>query len=228
MREVRSSFTCYVFVLAAAVTAPTVRTSVHALESHYHHARTLKAVFFERYSDGSGGVSAESGTVYFSQPDRMRWEYESPESKIFLVDGTNAWSYVPSDHSASRAKLKESSDWRTPLALLTGHANLAQFCRTIDAGDSGDEILKPGNALLRCTPKSNPEGAAGKFPYVLFEIDSQAQLSRVVIRDAGRAETEFRFGNWEENIAIPESKFHFQPPPGVAVVDQTSLLDSIR
>src|SRR5271154_5202625 len=109
-----------------------VHSIVAAFESHYHHARTLKAAFFERYSDGNGGVAAESGTVYFSRPGRMRWEYESPEKKLFLVDGTNVWFYVPADHTASRAKLKESSDWRTPLALLAGNADLSKLCRSIE------------------------------------------------------------------------------------------------
>src|SRR5579864_1006269 len=90
-----------------------------ALEARYHRARTLRAAFYERYTDGNGGAVSESGTVYFSRPGRMRWEYESPEDKLFIVDGTNVWFYVPADHTASRAKLKESSDWRTPLALLT-------------------------------------------------------------------------------------------------------------
>ena len=64
---------------------------VHALESRYQHAKTLKAVFFERYKEGKGPGLAESGTVYFSSPGRMRWEYEAPDSKLFIVDGTNAW-----------------------------------------------------------------------------------------------------------------------------------------
>lgn len=221
------AFIWSLLVLATATT-PAVRTSVNALESRYHHARTLKAIFFERYSDGNGGVAAESGTVYFSQPGRMRWEYESPEQKLFIVDGASAWFYLPADHTASRAKMKESSDWRTPLALLTGHANLLELCRTIDAGDSDDKASAPINTLLRCIPKSNPAGPAGKFPYVIFEIDPHAELARVLIRDVGNVETEFRFGNWEENIVIPEVKFHFQPPPGVSVVDQTDLVDSIR
>jgi outer membrane lipoprotein carrier protein len=225
---VRLSFIWPLLALAATVSASGVQTAVRALESRYRHARTLKAVFFERYSDGNGGVVAESGTVYFSRPGRMRWEYESPEQKLFLVDRTNAWFYVPADHTASRAKMKESSDWRTPLALLAGEANLSELCRTIDTLDSGEKASAPGNTLLRCIPRSNPDGTAGKFPYVIFETDPQAQLARVVIREVGNAETEFRFGNWQENIPIPEVKFHFQPPPGVAVVDQSSLLDSIR
>ena len=92
-----------------------LRSTVHAFESRYQQARTLKAIFFESYRDGKGGISADSGTVYFSRPGRMRWEYESPETKLFLVDGTNVWFYVPADRTVSHAKLAQSSDWRTPL-----------------------------------------------------------------------------------------------------------------
>src|SRR5580658_106919 len=129
-----------------------------ALEARYQHARTLQAAFYERYSDGNGGASAESGTVYFSRPGRMRWEYESPEEKLFIVDGTNVWFYVPADRTASRAKLKESSDWRTPLALLTGKADLSKLCRSIqlvgpeaEKGNQRDNRpVPPGNSLLVC------------------------------------------------------------------------------
>src|SRR5271154_3957255 len=107
-----------------------------ALESRYARAHTLKAAFFERYSDGNGAAQSESGTVYFSRPGRMRWDYESPEQKLFLVDGTNVWFYVPADRTASRAKMKESSDWRTPIALLAGKADLSRLCRTIEIVDS--------------------------------------------------------------------------------------------
>src|SRR5271155_165685 len=109
-----------------------VHSAVRSLEARYQRARTLKAVFFEHYTDGNGSIAAESGVVYFSRPGRMRWEYESPEQKVFLVDGTNVWFYVPADHTASRAKLKESADWRTPVALLAGKADLAQMCSHIE------------------------------------------------------------------------------------------------
>lgn len=85
-----------------------------AFEAHYRGVRTMEAVFLERYGEGNGTIRAESGSVYFSKPNRMRWEYESPEKKLFLVDGKNAWLYVPADHTASRTKVKESTDWRTP------------------------------------------------------------------------------------------------------------------
>jgi outer membrane lipoprotein carrier protein len=206
----------------------------HALEARYQHARTLKAEFYERYSDGSGGVAAESGVVYFSRPGRMRWEYESPEQKLFLVDGKNAWFYVPADHTASRAKIRESSDWRTPLALLAGKTDLSKLCREIElvgpeSPDGKDSDLQPtdGDAVLRCVPRGSDEKGT-EAPDVLLEVEPQGWLARIVIHEAGNAQTEFRFGNWEENIPIPEAKFHFEPPPGVAIVDEESLAGEIH
>jgi outer membrane lipoprotein carrier protein len=216
-----------------------INAIARAIQTHYAHARTLKAIFYERYSDGAGGESSESGTVYFSRPGRMRWDYESPEKKLFLVDGQNVWFYVPADHTVSRAKLKESSDWRTPLALLTGKADLAKLCSKVEllqpvpvpAAASGPhpaaqaQLLDPNDSLLRCTPRGEP---AGGDTAVFLETNPAGDLTRLTIREPGNAETEFRFGNWEQNIAIPESQFHFQPPPGVSVVDEESLAGEVH
>jgi outer membrane lipoprotein carrier protein len=215
------------------------KSAVHALESRYQHAHTLKATFFERYSDGKGAVQSESGTVYFSRPGRMRWDYESPEQKLFLVDGTNVWFYVPADRTVSRAKMKESSDWRTPIALLVGKADLSRLCRSIEivasASPSGgkpeDHPVQDGDTVLRCTPRKNSDDsidARDSLREVLLEMDSQARLVRVLLREAGNIETEFRFGNWEENFPIPEAQFHFLPPPGVTVVDEATLAGAIH
>ena len=222
-----------VFLLTLVGASRDENSAIRALEARYQHARTLRASFLERYTDGNGGASTESGTVYFSRPGRMRWEYESPEQKLFIVDGTNAWFYVPADRTASRAKMKESSDWRTPLALLAGKADLSKLCRSIqlvgadaEKGRGLGEQAAPGDTVLLCIPRDTT-GSDPAFR-VLFETDPDAKLVRVVIREPGHVETEFRFGNWEENMVIPEVKFHFQPPPGVAIVDEESLAGSIR
>jgi outer membrane lipoprotein carrier protein len=224
-----------VALVFALSTAPRDASSMSAaLQARYQHARTLRANFFERYTDGNGGSSSESGTVYFSRPGRMRWEYESPEEKLFIVDGSNVWFYVPADHTASRAKLKESSDWRTPLALLTGKADLAKLCRSIHVADAeevkaserDDRLVPSGNSLLVCMPRD--AGSNGPSYDAQFEVDPESELVRVLIREPGRVETEFRFRNWEENTEIPEIKFHFQPPPGVTIVDEESLANEVH
>jgi outer membrane lipoprotein carrier protein len=228
----------FVLAIAAMAVRPALtvdaRAVVRALESRYHHVASLKATFFERYSDGNGGGSAESGTVYFSRPGRMRWEYESPEEKLFIVDGTNVWFYVPADRTASRAKIKDSSDWRTPLALLTGKTDFSRLCRTIDVVEAqnddkpSDRPLGAEDTMLRCVPRNESADADGEVSEVLIESDPEAHLVRLLVRQPGKLETEFRFANWEENLAIPEAKFHFELPPNVAVVDEATLAGAIH
>src|ERR1700689_4078365 len=72
---------------ARATVSPQAAQIVHDMEARYHGAKTLKAIFLERYSEGRTTARVESGTAYFSRPGRMRWEYEEPEKKLFLSDG---------------------------------------------------------------------------------------------------------------------------------------------
>jgi outer membrane lipoprotein carrier protein len=245
---VRSAL-CFAALFLGGILGRSPRDVVHAVETRYRHAATLKAAFYERYSDGKGSGSAESGTVYFSRPGRMRWEYESPQQKLFLVDGKNVWLYIPADHAASRAKMKESSDWRTPIALLAGKADLGKLCRDIELVDTSNaapgphdarpqsdrdrvSLLSPADSLLRCTPRRSSDQSGDAVDEairdILLEADPEAHLVRVLIRQPGNLETEFRFGNWQENIPIAESKFHFEPPPGVEIVDEEKLAGQIR
>jgi outer membrane lipoprotein-sorting protein len=237
---------------AAAQVNPQAAPVVRALEDHYREAKTLKAIFLERYSDGPQNIQLESGTVYFSRPGRMRWDYESPEMKLFLVDGKTAWFFIPSDRTATRAPIKESQDWRTPLALLTGKVKLRELCDRIELADTtkGSSASPPGspptnppsgtatagNVTLSCLPRGELR-AAGKsssndsipgladpnqpFERVLLEVNpTSGQLSDVRVIQPGGIEIEYRFGNWEENISLQESLFHFQVPVGVAIVNQ--------
>jgi outer membrane lipoprotein carrier protein len=233
---VRSFAILLAALFSVSTPAPTAQSVLRAIESRYHRAQTLKAAFYERYSDGGSGEggSAESGVVYFSQPGRMRWEYESPEQKFFIVDGANVWFYVPADRTVSRAKVKESSDWRTPLALLTGKSDLAKLCRTVEIVDAAkdqnpeDHPSSPDNDVLRCIPKREPADADQEIREILLEADPAAHLVRLLIRQPGNLETEFRFANWQENVPIAETMFHFAPPPGVTVVDESSLANQIH
>ena len=89
---------------------------VRALEARYHAATSLKATFLERYSEGPRDVRIESGTVYFRRPGRMRWEYESPEEKLFLADARTVWFYVTADRSVTRVRQQHADQlvWSTP------------------------------------------------------------------------------------------------------------------
>lgn len=221
-----------VLTLASASQSPskqnsdTAKSLAHLLEEHYRQPRTLQAVFLERYSEGQKQSRVESGIVYFRRPGQMRWDYDSPEKKLFLVDGKTTWFYVPYDHTVTKAPVKESSDLRTPLALLTGKADLSRLCSQIDLLDQRG--TSSGHAVLRCLPKQ-AKNLSGENNYteVLLEVDtSSGELARIEIRQPGAIELEYRFGNWQSDIPLAADLFRFQVPVGVAIVDGASLSES--
>ena len=194
------------------------------VEDQYANARTLSAKFLERYSRGPGDVTLESGTVYFSRPGRMRWEYESPEQKLFLADGKHVWFYVPADRTATKAKTKESTDWHTPLALLAGKTRRGLFnrlCKRLELAEPSRSTAGSAPAYaFRCIAKRED----APFTDLLVEADSANRITRLLIHEPGGLETEFRFGDWRENPTLAESLFHFAPPKGVAIVEESSIL----
>lgn len=193
-----------------------MKTVVETLEARYKAAKTLRVSFLERYREGGKEVRAESGKAYFRRPGKMRWEYESPEVKLFLSDGKRVWFYVPADRTVLRSGVKESSDWRTPFVLLVRNPRLSDICKSVTLGQA-DEATAPGHVVLHCLPRGT---GADSHDEIVFELNaSTGDLSRVLIREAGGLEIEFRFADWERNPIIPQALFEFRPPVGTAIVD---------
>jgi outer membrane lipoprotein carrier protein len=214
-------------------TAPDEAASyVKSFEARYRAARTLQATFLERYTENGATVRTEAGTAFFRRPGKMRWEYESPEKDLFLVDGKTAWFYVPSDRTATRVPAKQSADWRTPLALLAGEMKVSRVCAHVDLAPN-ERFLNEHNVVLRCRvkgEKNEPTSTGGQDSLaapagsqndvVLFEIDRRSgELARLIVRQSGGVEVEFRFENWHLDPPLPESLFKFEVPTGVAIVN---------
>jgi outer membrane lipoprotein carrier protein len=215
---------------------------IRLMERRYKAAKTLQATFLERYTENDRTVRVESGVAYFRRPGKMRWEYAAPENNLFLIDGKMAWFYVPADHTVTRVPAKQSTDWRTPLALLAGETKVSRVCARVQpAPDQPPE--KPGDAVFSCILRgsvdSKTRGAnktattgetsnpANRVPKnndqedtVLLEIAPQSgELVRIVVRNKGGVGVEFHFANWLDDPPIAEALFHFEPPKGVAIVN---------
>ena len=221
-----------------ATSSPEAKSLTAKLEARYHGNHTLTATFLERYSENGRIVRSEAGVAYFRRPGKMRWEYESPEKNTFLVDGKNAWFYVPADHTVTRAPAKQSTDWRTPLALLAGEMKLSRVCARVEL-TSAEKPATPGNSVLYCPlrgedakpqqPPSAPTANNQNAPEqsVFLEVSpSTGELARVLVREKGGVEVEFQFTAWRFDPPVADSFFHFDVPPGVAIVNAESATQS--
>ena len=204
---------------------------VARMEARYHSAKTLQATFLERYTENGRLVRVEAGTAYFKRPGKMRWEYESPEKNLFLVDGKSAWFYVPADHTATRVPAMESTDWRTPLALLAGEMKVSRVCARVEAA-LNEKPESPNTVVLFCqlrgtqaaqtkqVPQEPSQQAGEGSEVVFFEIVKESgELVRVLVREPGGIGVEFHFANWKTDPPVADSLFHFAVPPGVAIVN---------
>jgi outer membrane lipoprotein carrier protein len=232
---------CAGLILASILaTTPEAKRVAAKLETRYRDAHTLQATFLETYSENGRVDRREAGVAYFKRPGKMRWEYESPEKDLFLVDGKTAWFYVPADHTVTRAPAKLSTDWRTPFALLAGEMKLSRVCSRIES-TTVEKPDTPGNVVLYCplrgeapkpSPGKNSASTAGNQPSspeesVYLEVAPvTGNLARVLVREKGGVDVEFKFADWRFDPLVAASLFRFTVPLGVAIVDGEQPLDS--
>src|SRR5664279_2208293 len=199
------------------------QTDVHVIadkvDQRYNRMQTLQAQFSETYS-GAGMTRRENGTLELKKPGRMRWDYEQPRPKMFVIDGSVAWFYVPGEKQARRAPVKQIEDLRSPLRYLLGKSKLEkEFVGLAVATDA-----KPANAgdvVLRGVPKGMQE----RISQTQLEISPEGLITRIMVQEMDGSVTEFRFLQQKENVQIADQRFKFTPPQGVEVVQGTGLVD---
>ena len=181
------------------------------VDRRYNHLKALKADFQESYS-GAGLNRDESGELWLEKPGKMRWQYEQPAPKLFVVDGKNAYFYVPSERQARRMSAKKLDDFRSPIRYLLGHTKLQSEFTKLAISSETPKVA--GSAVLEGVPK----GMENRVQRVLLEITPADQISRIRIEELDGSVTEFMFRDIQENVTVKPELFRFVPPPGVEVI----------
>ena len=206
-----------VFTPVCLTAPPPEADVVAALERHYNRLRSLQAEFVQRYTLGQT-TWVESGTVYFQKPGKMRWEYESPEEKLFLCDGTYVYLYVPAEQQVSRSRLREARDWRVPFGLLLGRVDFFELFSRIEIKPI-ERPDQPRLTQLRGLPKSARQG----FSEVWMDVNVGQQLQRIEIRQPDGSIMEFHFRRWRENPHLAPELFQLRVPPGTIWIDEAEI-----
>ncbi len=179
------------------------------VDRRYNQLRSLKAGFSETYQ-GMGVKRTESGTMLLLKPGRMKWDYTSPEGKLFLLDGKYAWFYTRGDRQVQRIPAKELDDLRSPLRFLLGHTELEKEL------DNLTVAAAPNNCF---TLTGQPKGQEKRVKRVTLTVTAQGAIAAIEIEETDGSLTRFTFSSEQPNALIPAETFHFTPPPGVPVVN---------
>ena len=194
---------------AQAIPGSGVHEIAHVVDAHYNSLHSLRCGFTESY-EGMGISRSESGTLQLLKPGRMRWDYNSPAGKLFVLDGKYAWSYAPGNSQVQRIEAKKLDDLRSPISYLLGHTQLEKELTGLTLASASE-----GQFLLTGKPK----GQQNRVKSVKLTVTASGFITHLEIEETDGALTRFTFNSEQPNAAIPESTFHFTPPAGIPVVD---------
>ena len=189
-----------------------------SLQGKYRTVRDFSADFVQTYR---GGVLnrqlKDSGRVMVRKPGKMRWEYKTPEEKLFVSDGTSIYWYTPQDKHVEIRRVPADDEASTPALFLAGKGDITRdFTPSIVERPGGQA---EGTQALKLVPRT-PQA---EYDWLIIVVDpSTLSLRGLVTGDSQGGTSSFTFVNLKENIGLADKLFTFTPPRGVEVVNDSS------
>jgi outer membrane lipoprotein carrier protein len=186
-----------------------------ALQSKYDSIRDFSSDFVHTYE---GGVLrkrlTESGHLLVKKPGRMRWEYTTPEPKLFVSDGVKMYSYLPQDKQVIVSSIPAEDQATTPTLFLAGKGNLTRDFTA--ALTEVPPVTPAGMRALKLVPKNRQPD----YEWLVLVVEPATLAIRgLVTVDAQGGKSSFSFSKLKENIGLADKEFAFKIPRGVDVVN---------
>jgi outer membrane lipoprotein carrier protein len=188
------------------------------LQRKYDTVKDFAADFVQTYQ---GGVlkrqRAERGRLLVKKPGKWRWEYTSPEQKLFVSDGVTMWYYIPEDRQVVVGPVPEDAQANTPALFLAGKGSLVRdFTASLTALPPG---MPEGSQALKLVPNTpQPD-----YESLTLVVEPRTLTLRGLLwLDAQGGTSAFTFSNLKENVFPADRQFVFTIPRGVDVVKGSS------
>jgi outer membrane lipoprotein carrier protein len=197
---------------AGVQTRPSATETARALQQKYDRVADFSADFTHSYE---GGVlkkkSIERGTVQIKKPGRMRWDYVSPDKKLFVSDGRKVYSYIPADKQVILSDMPADDHATTAVLFLAGKGDLTRdFDVTyVTEGETADTVA------LRLDPRQKQRD----YDWLIVVADRKSlQIRSLTAADQQGGRSSFAFTNYRENTGLADKTFEFKIPRGVDVI----------
>ncbi len=200
----------------AAVGAEAPEALARRLQVRYDAIKDFTADFTQTYE---GGVlrrkTTESGTLLVKKPGRMRWEYKTPEEKLFVADGRKMYAWVPADRQVTVSALPTADAPATPILFLLGRG---QLTRDFTASLTGPVPGAPADSLAVALVPKTPVPDYDRLTLVVDR--ATLGLRMLIARDSQGGTSTFVFSHLRENVGLTDARFSFTIPRGADVVAQ--------
>jgi outer membrane lipoprotein carrier protein len=193
---------------------PDVKALVDRMQAFYEKVQDFTADFSQSYTyKMAKRIQTSTGKVTFKKPGMMRWEYEKPTPKTFVLAGDRAYTYDPQAMLLTKAAF-DQSQLSASVTFLFGTGKLEKEF-TISRVD----CPKCTGTLLELLPlKPDP-----RFKKVRLEVDPKtAQVLRSIVYDPDGSENAITFSNLKTNVGVNKDVFVLNAPEGTQIQDLTA------
>jgi outer membrane lipoprotein carrier protein len=198
-----------VLAQASATAQPTELKSLLArLQRHYQQTDSFSASFKETVARVGAPPQERTGTVYFSKPGRVRFEFGDPQPETIVSDGDFLYDYDPGLNQVMETPLKSAIKTQAIAAFLLGAGNVNRDFKASQPASPVDD----GLTHVVLTPKRGGDDIElGLEPHTL-------NIASLRLADALGNVTKITFSDIDINVAIEPSRFEFKTPAGADVV----------
>ena len=205
-------------VAAQNSTGPTAdpRLVAAAVQAFYEQTRDVSAGFYQTYVNKLyQRTDRSSGHVVFKKPGKMRWDYDKPNGKVIVSDGSKLLVYEPGEDGEKGQVVEQvitQAQLPQAMAFLMGTGRLEDdfTFRLLDAQREG----YASGDVLELTPKQ----PTPHYDRILFYVERNSALRglvrRMLIIDGNGNRNRFDFNGLKFNSNVADSTFTWQPPAG--------------
>ncbi len=178
------------------------RYAVPGFSADFTQSSTIKALDL---------TDTASGRAMFMHPAKMRWEYDQPEKKIYISDGTTLWVYSPDQNQVMVGRAPEFFKGGQGASFLSDIQSLRrQFVIA----------LAPQQAEGTHTLKLLPREKNIDLARIFLTVDAETfVVSRVDTVNDYDDETRIMLSNVRFEQSPDPAQFHFTVPPGADVLE---------
>lgn len=179
------------------------------VKERYDQLEDARLVFTEKVILETAGIEQTiSGTLYIKKNNKYRLEL--PERTV-VTDGSTVWSYSASSKQVLIDRFKLTPGSLTPEQILTGASGSYQATLLANEDIGGRSML-----VLKLIPKTT----TSVMQSLKLWVDPDSHLiKKVELVDINDKRTEYLINEIQTDLNLPESKFSYQVPQGVEVVD---------
>ncbi len=197
----------------APAMTPEVKSLVDRMQAFYEKTGDFRAGFRQDYKYKTfRRTQTSEGTVTYKKPGLMRWEYQKPSARTFVLAGNKVYAYDPAAQSLTVGSV-DTSQLSASVTFLFGQGKLA------------DEFAITKGACKDCKGTLlvlDPLKAEPRFRQVRLEVDpASAQVLKSTVVDPDGSENTISFLGLKTNVGIAADSFKLDVPDDTRVDDFT-------